>query len=404
MKTDRVYFSFSFSTSSAQQVRYLTATLRPEATLRPTINDELEDIGPRIVASSIEVELAANDLVEINFSVEDVSPVKSGPASTRRADRRWRCRRASLPCPGRRQVMTRDYLDTCSASWLHVLARRQHEASPFESDVLHGRRPGIAIIGGRRNKWRSPERTCACAARACSFPSRYASDAAKIVSKTGMVDPSPKPQISRSPAVGISLRCLPIGPARHRRTAACSKECRRRAQCSRRRRTRRCRPSPPQSSAQLGGTPHVPPASDEVRASIPPYAVDELPSLLSEIDAALDAFRKQQLHPRVVEEILGITASERRRWTKDGRLPQSGSGSFRRGQSIHFALHPAAKIAALARQPATIEAWRIEDEKRTSASETQDETCATRKRSVDLRSDITTRSGSHGLSNRKIES
>ncbi len=27
-----------------------------------------------------------------------------------------------------------------------------------------------------------------------------------------MVDPSPKPQIRRSPAVGISLRCLPTSP------------------------------------------------------------------------------------------------------------------------------------------------------------------------------------------------
>src|ERR1700733_11241456 len=32
------------------------------------------------------------------------------------------------------------------------------------------------------------------------------------------------------------------------------------------------------------------------------------------------------------KEILGITPSERRRWTKDGRLPQSGSGSFGRGR------------------------------------------------------------------------
>ena len=30
------------------------------------------------------------------------------------------------------------------------------------------------------------------------------------VSNTGMVDPSPNPQISRSPTVGISLQCLPI--------------------------------------------------------------------------------------------------------------------------------------------------------------------------------------------------
>ena len=87
---------------------------------------------------------------------------------------------------------------------------------------------------------------------------------------------------------------------------------------------------------------------EEVRASFPPRAADNLPELLSEIDAAL----AQRLHPLVVEEILGITASKRRRWTKDGRLPQSGIGSFGCGrQSIHFPLHPATKIAKLAPRP-----------------------------------------------------
>jgi hypothetical protein len=111
---------------------------------------------------------------------------------------------------------------------------------------------------------------------------------------------------------------------------------------------------------------------EEVRASIPPNATDILADLIFEIDAALYGFRKQRLHPLVVEEILGITASERRRWTKDGRLPQSGMGSFGRGrQSIYFALHPATKIAALARQPATIDAWRREDEMRSPATTRQ---------------------------------
>jgi hypothetical protein len=100
---------------------------------------------------------------------------------------------------------------------------------------------------------------------------------------------------------------------------------------------------------------------EQVHASVARCETDKLPSLLFEIDAALDAFRRQQLHPRVVEEILGIAAEERRRWTKDGRLPQSGSRSFRRGQSIHFALHPAAKTEALARRPEKIEAWRTQD-------------------------------------------
>ncbi|UEM15412.1 hypothetical protein J4G43_015050 [Bradyrhizobium barranii subsp. barranii] len=70
---------------------------------------------------------------------------------------------------------------------------------------------------------------------------------------------------------------------------------------------------------------------EAICTTIAPQDIDELSDLLA-VDAALDAFRQERLRPRVVEEILGITSRERRRWTKDGRLPQSGSGSFRRGR------------------------------------------------------------------------
>lgn len=101
--------------------------------------------------------------------------------------------------------------------------------------------------------------------------------------------------------------------------------------------------------------------------TIPSPEAADLAGLLSVIDSVLDEFREERLHPRVVEEILGITPRERRRWTKDGRLPKSGSGSFRRGQNtIHFSLHPARKIAALAGKPGMIETWRQDDAKRLS--------------------------------------
>ena len=106
---------------------------------------------------------------------------------------------------------------------------------------------------------------------------------------------------------------------------------------------------------------------EAVCTTVPSRMTADLSGLLSAIDTALDAFREERLYPRVLEEILGITARERRRWTKDGRLPKSGLGSFRRGQNtIYFALHPARKIAALAAKPETIEAWRNEDENRSS--------------------------------------
>jgi hypothetical protein len=91
-------------------------------------------------------------------------------------------------------------------------------------------------------------------------------------------------------------------------------------------------------------------------------STEALSKLLSDIDRALDAFRQESLHPREVEEILVITSRERVRWTKDGRLPRAGSGSFGRGrQTVQFALYPPKRIAALSREPQTIRAWREAD-------------------------------------------
>ncbi len=88
----------------------------------------------------------------------------------------------------------------------------------------------------------------------------------------------------------------------------------------------------------------------------------ELPALLARIDAILDGFKKEGLHPRAVEEVLGISSRERLRWTKAGRLPKAGTGSFRAGrQSIYFSLYAAWKIAELARNPGVIRAWRDAD-------------------------------------------
>lgn len=84
--------------------------------------------------------------------------------------------------------------------------------------------------------------------------------------------------------------------------------------------------------------------------------------IIGEVNAALDTFARDRLTPRMVEQVLGITARERIRWSKDGRLPKSGSGSFRRGPNvIHFPLHPAHKIARLAADPSIVAGWRKAD-------------------------------------------
>lgn len=99
-----------------------------------------------------------------------------------------------------------------------------------------------------------------------------------------------------------------------------------------------------------------------VRARFELSSAQQLKTVLAEIDRLLDGFTKERLTPRMVEEILGISAAERRRWNKDGRLPKSGAGSFRRGkQSISFDLHPPEKIARLAKDQALIARWRQDD-------------------------------------------
>jgi len=84
--------------------------------------------------------------------------------------------------------------------------------------------------------------------------------------------------------------------------------------------------------------------------------------IIAEIDIVLDGFARGRVTPRMVEQVLGITTRERLRWSKDGRLPKSGAGSFKRGpRLIYFPLHPAHKIAALAADPSIIAGWRKTD-------------------------------------------
>jgi hypothetical protein len=76
----------------------------------------------------------------------------------------------------------------------------------------------------------------------------------------------------------------------------------------------------------------------------------------------LDAFRKERLIPKVVEEALGISSCERRRWTKDSRLPKSGTGHFKKGKTVfQFYLHSPKEIAQLAATPEIIAEWRAAD-------------------------------------------
>jgi hypothetical protein len=75
-----------------------------------------------------------------------------------------------------------------------------------------------------------------------------------------------------------------------------------------------------------------------------------------------DSFASEPMTPQMVEEILGISARDRLKWTKDGRLPTCGTASFTKGRvTITYALHPANRIAAMKSDPAIVAAWRNDD-------------------------------------------
>lgn len=102
--------------------------------------------------------------------------------------------------------------------------------------------------------------------------------------------------------------------------------------------------------------------ANKVAASFTPMASVELAAVVAAVDHCVDLFGRERIYPGVVDEVLGISPRERVRWIKDGRLPISGSGSFRRGQQeIRFPLHPLKRIAEIARQPELIANWRSLD-------------------------------------------
>lgn len=68
------------------------------------------------------------------------------------------------------------------------------------------------------------------------------------------------------------------------------------------------------------------------------------------------------LTPEVVDRVLGITARERLRWYKDGRLPTCGRGVIGKGKhQAGFPLFPVDAITRLAASPEIIASWRAHD-------------------------------------------
>jgi hypothetical protein len=82
----------------------------------------------------------------------------------------------------------------------------------------------------------------------------------------------------------------------------------------------------------------------------------------AEIGRRRTAYVEEELSPETVEQLLDVTSRERVRWTKDGRLPRSGTVQFKKGkQTFQVYQHPVEGIGMLLENPEMIAQWRAQD-------------------------------------------
>ncbi|MGT2445986.1 hypothetical protein ACU4I5_27495 (plasmid) [Ensifer adhaerens] len=83
----------------------------------------------------------------------------------------------------------------------------------------------------------------------------------------------------------------------------------------------------------------------------------------SAVSSALDGIANLPIIPREIEDILTITASERKRWLADGRLPSAGTRTVRlqgRARKITFHIFDPRVVEDLLDRGA-VDEWREED-------------------------------------------
>lgn len=89
--------------------------------------------------------------------------------------------------------------------------------------------------------------------------------------------------------------------------------------------------------------------------------IAQINSVLKDIDEAFDAIAERPLPSGMVEQALDITARERLRWTKDGRLRTTGIEIIRRNQRVALNLYSVKEIERLLHDPHMIGSWRDTD-------------------------------------------
>jgi hypothetical protein len=90
---------------------------------------------------------------------------------------------------------------------------------------------------------------------------------------------------------------------------------------------------------------------------------DEFASTTAAVARALVGIESLPVIPREIQDILGISAGERHRWLKDGRLPSAGTRTVRlsgRARQITFHLFDPGVVEDLLDR-AVVDEWREED-------------------------------------------
>ncbi|MBW9055330.1 hypothetical protein [Rhizobium mesosinicum] len=103
--------------------------------------------------------------------------------------------------------------------------------------------------------------------------------------------------------------------------------------------------------------------SGELTLVMPETSKTAFRAMASIVSEALRDISDLPIIPREIEDILGITASERKRWLEDGRLPSTGTRTVRlqgRARRISFHIFDPRIVEDLLDRGA-VEQWREED-------------------------------------------
>lgn len=111
----------------------------------------------------------------------------------------------------------------------------------------------------------------------------------------------------------------------------------------------------------------------EITLTMPKGAEAEFSRASLMVVRALDGIESRPVIPREIEDILGITATERRRWLDDGRLPSAGTRTVSlrgRASKITFHVFDPLVVADILERDA-VDGWREEDAERAAEKRRQ---------------------------------